>query len=137
MSADGKSGQTILNYFLGRVLTAKDTNHTKKESPERRRAREVFGNSPAIDGWGGGGGNKKSRQGRKKGSTILPSLTGLVRLAIHEPSHKWLGYFQNVERRAVWRWLRAGSGKPARGDGKRFQLGDGGHFFSAVGAESL
>jgi hypothetical protein len=106
MSADGKSGQTILNYFLGRVLTAKDAKHTKKEIPERRQTWDVFGNSPAINGWVGGGGNKKSRPGRKKGSKVLPSLTGLVWLVKHEPNHKWLGYFQQTEWRAGWRWLR-------------------------------
>jgi len=48
MSADGKSGQIILNYFWRRVLTAKDTKHTKKEITERRQAWDVFGNSPAF-----------------------------------------------------------------------------------------
>jgi hypothetical protein len=58
----------------------------------------------------------------------LPSLAGLGRFADREPSHKWLGYFQKIKRDAVWRWLRAGAGKQARGDAKLFHLFDDEHF---------
>jgi hypothetical protein len=54
----------------------------------------------------------------------LPSLPGLGRFVDREPSHKWPGYFQKIKRYAVWRWLRAGSGKKARGDAKLFHLFD-------------
>ena len=41
----------------------------------------------------------KSRQGRQK---LLSSLTGLVIFPNREPSHKWLGYFQNFRSTVGW-----------------------------------
>ena len=53
----------------------------------------VLENSPALQGWGHGGGVRESRQGRQR---LLSSLSGLLSWGGVGPSAEALGYFRLI-----------------------------------------